>query len=76
MEVFMSTMVKPTLIAGNVPVGYCCGDNVGANIEHYTLFYCQNPECDHLVCRSHLEPCGYCTGCCAEEHGLGSHSGG
>ena len=67
-------------ITGNVPVGDCCGcttyNSHGLIItpkKHYTLWQCQNPNCDHLCCDLHRQPCGYCEGCCAELHGLGSH---
>ena len=69
----------PTIISGNTDVGSCCGcdttdsGGVKKHILQYTLFLCGNPGCNHYVCRKHLESCGYCEGCCAEEHGLGSH---
>lgn len=70
------TEVKPTLISGNYDVGVCCicdtYDSQGIlvnHVHHVTLYYCQH--CNHLCCKEHLEPCGFCTGCCAEEHGLG-----
>ena len=76
----VTSQVSPSVIVGNTDVGECCQcdtyDENGTIITHkvqYKLWYCQNPSCKCLCCDEHREPCGYCTGCCAEEHGLGSH---
>ena len=66
-------------ISGNVDVGACCAcdktDSKGTltHKEQYELFLCQKLGCGHYVCKEHLQSCGYCLGCCAEEHGLESH---
>ena len=76
----ISSAVMPTMVSGNIDVGVCCGCNLYDDkmvlIEHipqHTLYVCSKKECNHWVCETHREPCGFCMGCCAEEHGLGSH---
>lgn len=68
-------------IAGDVDVGSCCicdtydpVSQTWEHIEQHQLWECTKDGCDHMCCEKHREPCGYCTGCCAEEHGLGSHT--
>ena len=79
----MNTTVKMQVFMGTIPVGVCgaCDlyDQHGRLLKHvdqYELFACQNPGCPSMFCRAHLESCGFCTACCAEEHGLGSHNRG
>jgi hypothetical protein len=71
----MMTTYNPILIiSGNLDIGLsCCGTVNGNHKPAFTLYKCQNPECDHYVCAEHRQPCSYCEGCCAEKHGLGSH---
>ena len=73
-----SSAVKPFSISGNMEVGVCCscemygsGESLVKHTEQNTLYYCQKEGCNCLVCKEHLMSCGYCYGCCAEEHGLG-----
>ena len=74
--------MKPTyeILAGTGDVGVCCSCDTAdghnrhqIHVNQYELFLCKNPQCDHYTCRVHRQPCGFCEGCCAEEHGLGSH---
>ena len=57
----------------------CCCDGVNRktgekiHVEHNILQDCLNPECSHQCCEDHRESCGFCTGCCAELHGLNFH---
>ena len=76
----VSSQIAPFIISGNTPVGVCCAcdlydcrGNLIEHIEQYTLYKCQNSRCNCWSCKEHLSSCGFCYGCCAEEHGLGSH---
>ncbi len=61
-----STAVKPILIATNGILGreygccYCDTFNAHGereiHVPHKTLYYCQNPKCNHLSCKDHLCP--------------------
>lgn len=73
-----NSAAKPILISGNMSIGACCAceftdgeGNLVKHIEHRTLYYCQRDGCHSLCCKEHLMSCGFCYGCCAEEHGLG-----
>lgn len=71
-----NSAMAPYVLAGNIPVGTCgfcdlCDSkgNLVRHVDQYTLYRCQN--CNGWVCKLHLLSCGFCFGCCAEEHGLG-----
>jgi len=59
-------------IAGNVPVGTCCycelTDSEGTvqHVDHYQLFHCTKPDCEHWTCLKHRSDKGYCEGCEAD----------
>ena len=70
--------METLIISGNIPVGDCCicdccddKGNLVKHVDHYILYRCDN--CGGLCCKEHREPCGLCTGCCTEGHGLDSH---
>ncbi len=76
----MKTMSDAQIIdAGtSLDAGSCCGcdtskDGVMTHIAQRLLYLCAKPGCADYCCPKHRELCGYCTGCCSEEHGLGSH---
>lgn len=74
-----STAVKWLSISTNGKFGRnygCCHcdtfnehGELEVHVNHSTLYYCQKEGCNHLSCKDHLMPCGYCAGCCFEEHG-------
>ncbi len=77
-EMQISTVARGIMFSGTVDLGSCCicdtGDGRGKtnHISQFQLYVCQNPGCNHLVCKKHRALCGFCLGCCAEEHGLDS----
>jgi hypothetical protein len=70
----LTSYSQTVIVSGNTDIGSsCCMAINGKHKPAFTIYLCQNENCDHYVCAEHRQPCGYCEGCCAEEHGLGSH---
>ncbi len=70
----VDTSCMQIIISGNIDVGSCCAcdySDTSGNEFHKpqtTLYLCQNLGCNHFVCEEHLQPCGFCKGCCLEEN--------
>lgn len=61
------------------PVCCCCtgydskGKQVGTP-EPGVLYKCMKPGCSCWTCEAHRQTCGYCLGCCVEDHEEFNHS--
>jgi hypothetical protein len=54
--------------------GYDTEDKKVVTNEPKILYKCSKPSCKCYTCEEHRQSCGYCLGCCVEDHEDSDHS--
>jgi hypothetical protein len=53
----------------------CCAESEKNYVpEPKVLYRCSKPGCECYTCEEHRGSCGYCLGCCVEDHEFSNHS--